>query len=97
MSEEIKDKVYLLPNIGTAQEFISELINVLEKEHEEFSTHSMNEGALFLQGQKDMLGQIITMLKKERQDKQDEQNFEEIAQMKGTLEELDNLTIRKPL
>jgi len=34
MNEEIKDKVYLLPNIGTAQEFISELINVLEKEYE---------------------------------------------------------------
>lgn len=64
--EEIKDKVYLLPNIGTAQEFISELIDVLKKEHEQFSTHSMNEHALFLQGQEDMLGQIITMLDKEK-------------------------------
>lgn len=66
--QEIKDKVFLLPNIGTAQEFVSELIDVLEKEYSEFSTHSMNEGALFLQGQKDMLGQIITMLKKEKYD-----------------------------
>lgn len=87
--EKIKDKVYLLPNIGTAQEFISELIDILEKEHENFSTHSMNEGALFLQGQKDMLGQIITMLKREKQD--DSDNIEEIPQMEGTLENLNNI------
>jgi len=65
MSKEIKDKVYLFPNIGTAQEFISELVNILKEEYTKFSTHSMNEHALFLQGQKDMLGQIIIMLEKE--------------------------------
>lgn len=69
--KEIKDKVFLLPNIGTAQEFISELLSVLEEEHKQFSIHSMNEGALFLQGQKDMLGQIIIMLKKETCDNGD--------------------------
>jgi len=62
---ELKDEVFLLPNIGTAQEFISEFINVLEEHYNKFSTHSMNEGALFLQGQKDMLEQVIITLKKE--------------------------------
>ena len=38
----------------------------MENAKEEFSIHSMNEGALFLQGQKDMLNQIIIMLKKEK-------------------------------
>lgn len=71
MREQIKDKVFLLPNIGTAQEFIEELLNVLQEEFDGFSTHSMNEGALFLQGQKDMLGQIITMVSKEYQSPQD--------------------------
>lgn len=66
---EIKDKVFLLPNIGTAQEFISEFLDVLKLEYNTFSTHSMNEGALFLQGQKDMLRQIITTLEKEIDDK----------------------------
>lgn len=63
--KELKDQIFLLPNIGTAQEFITEFIDVLEKEYCQFSTLSMNEGRLFLQGQKDMLGQIITLLKKE--------------------------------
>lgn len=69
---EIKDKVFLLPNIGTAQEFISEFLSVLKLEYDTFSTHSMNEGALFLQGQKDMLGQIISILEKEVDNKTEE-------------------------
>lgn len=64
--KNIKDKVFLLPNIGTAQEFITEFLNVLQEEYKNFDTHSMNEGVLFLQGQKDMLGQIIETLKKEK-------------------------------
>jgi len=64
--KQLKDQVHILPNIGTAQEFISAFIDVLESNYKNFSTHSMNEHALFLQGQKDMLGQVITLLKQEK-------------------------------
>lgn len=63
--KQIKDAIYILPNAGTAQEFIFEFISVLKKAHATFSTHSMNEGALYLEGQKNMLEQIITALEEE--------------------------------
>lgn len=63
--KELKDEVFIFRNIGTAQEFIEDFLSVLEQYNKNFSTHSMNDGALFLQGQKDMLEQVITTLKKE--------------------------------
>lgn len=61
----IEDKVFILPNSGDAQEMIKALIDVLGEEYNNFPTHSMNEQGIYLSGQKDMLRQIIKMLKKE--------------------------------
>jgi hypothetical protein len=64
-NKKLKETNHIFSNIGSAPDFISELVEFLEEMYENFSTHSMNESALFLQGQKDMLDQIITFLKRE--------------------------------
>lgn len=43
---------------------LEEIIMNLKMFNEEYDTHSMNEGVLFLKGQKDMLEKIIVYLKK---------------------------------
>ena len=67
---EVKDKVVILPNIGTAQEFICEFLEFLKEENESFSTHAMSEYVLYKQGQKNMLEQIILLLEKEVKQKE---------------------------
>lgn len=65
MNQIIGEETVILPNVGKAQDFISELHTYLDSRYKLFDTHSMNEGGLFLQGQKDMLGQIIKLLSNE--------------------------------
>jgi len=49
-------------NDTSVVEYKKSLLNYLKKENEAFSTHSMNEYELFLQGQKKMLEDIIFII-----------------------------------
>lgn len=50
-----------LPDV-TVREYKEELINYLQDFYNNYSTHSMNEGAIGLGGEKEMLGKIIELI-----------------------------------
>lgn len=56
----ISDNVSSSDNLRDRDEIIDELTKV----YDNYSTHSMNESALFFQGEKAMLGQVIDYLKR---------------------------------
>lgn len=60
---EIKDLEINLTD-ATVRDYAKELIEQLIQLHENIDLHSMNEYGLFLQGRKEMLGEIITYIRK---------------------------------
>ena len=46
----------------SVEEYKKELLTYLHEFFQNYSTHSMNEGALRLHGEKDMLGKIIELI-----------------------------------
>lgn len=50
-----------LPDISV-QEYKAELLDYLKHFHANYPTHSMNDGALTLRGEKEMLGTLITLI-----------------------------------
>ena len=56
----ISDNVSSSDNLRDRDEIIDELTKV----YDNYSTHSMNESALFFQGEKAMLGQVVDYLKR---------------------------------
>lgn len=59
----IKDLNISLPDTS-AKEFADELLNNLSNLRDNFSTHAMSDRTIFLQGQKQMLTDIIDYLVK---------------------------------
>ena len=45
------------------EEWKADVIPFLEKYYDDFSTHAMTDHTMYLQGQKEMLGQMIKFIK----------------------------------
>lgn len=58
------DKVVTLFSDSDVSAFKKDMLEYLNEYLKNFSTHSMNESALFLQGQKDMLEQVIHFIER---------------------------------
>ena len=59
--ENIIKSCPLLPDLSV-REYKAELLDYLKHYHAKYSTHSMNDGALTLRGEKEMLGTLITLI-----------------------------------
>ena len=56
-------EINISDNEGTLRD-VAEIIKSMELLHKNFSTHAMSDYKLYLEGQKDMLGDIIDYLKR---------------------------------
>lgn len=59
---ELKDRCNINLSDNDAYEFSDELLTELKRELDVFSSHAMSDHTLFLQGQKDMLRQVVDYL-----------------------------------
>ena len=56
-------KEVFMDNDNSAEEYKQSLLEYLQKHYDSFSTHAMNDYTLYLQGEKNMLKDIITLIK----------------------------------